>query len=531
MSAPEQSVDSLATAATAPPPNSTLPITGSQKEIGRIYTSFPKLWIGFLLAALCLVGELAGSEVLCFVVGWTGSCYWLFCIFRIHRILSEYTLKTYPVSPCKSIGFQLIPFFQFYWAFRWTKALTQFIDGQNGREKKGRVWPGLLITITSVLGYYPPFKSIRLFCLFGLGFYLAGRLEKVLPKCQPLRFRFKRAEQVNLAISTGTGAICTFLLIEAILDLFDSDAKPAQELITVVLVSLGMLLFLEPVFEWLRALFGIAEHSHASTRRPWIRLATFAVLLFTNLFHGLLDTSISSAMNDGWLAALDSLVRVLALFVVSGCITYAWIAGAHRFPSHAARSGLIAGLLATLILVVMRSSSLSLGMTTQAYAEPLSRATLAEFSKGAYSIRNEMNSELQTLNTMVFAWPLVGIVGGLAIDRKWGKRRARSVAVSVLGACLGYEIVRLTSSWSQLHPTPQLGHEILAHFSAAMGWALALIVCSSPTILAPIGAAEDEDAPEFRAKPRRSGPSFSPFRAQSAALASVPLKQSEVLSN
>jgi len=128
-----------------------------QPAPGRIYTPLPRAWIGMAIAVNCLLFQIAADTNGGFVLltSLLGSCYWLFFVHRIHKVLAEYTNGSYPISPRKAVGFQFIPVFEYYWFFRWTRQLARFMDEKSGTKRAPKVWPGLLLSAASLLGWFP----------------------------------------------------------------------------------------------------------------------------------------------------------------------------------------------------------------------------------------------------------------------------------------------------------------------------------------------------------------------------------------
>jgi hypothetical protein len=472
------------TAATAVPPR---PVPG------RIYDPLPRMWVGMTIAAVCFLCQLVDSDALVFLVSMLGSCYWLFCVHRFHKMLAECTRCAYPISPRRAVGFHFIPVFEYFWFFRWTRQLARFLDEESGGKPTAKVWPGVLLTGIALLGWFPLFKSFRLFVVFGLGIYFTRKLRRVLPECQPLSLR--RAHQWKLATSAGVGAAFSFVLFQSLYRFFGENRKEQMnELATILVVSIGVLIFLEPVFDGLRKMLGVAEsHSVVHESRPWSsRLAVFAILVFASLFHGLMDSNIAHDMRDDWVRTLT----VLAIgTLVSGGITYFWVAASHRHPSHAARSGLLSG---AVLGVLVASQVISAASTPNAGEElhgkiaqavghevPLvPRRVLHEIEDG------KLSDDVGFKQVLLIAipWPILGLIGGLAIDRRWGKGRVHGVALSMLAAAVLYEgLLWFTRQLT----TPG---EMLSHLSVAAGWGLALTVCSSSGILIPAENPEAEAA-------------------------------------
>jgi hypothetical protein len=87
------------------------------------------------------------------------------------------------------------------------------------------------------------------------------------------------------------------------------------------------------------------------------------------------------------------------------------------------------------------------------------------------------------MGIIAFPWPIFGLMGGLAIDKRWGGGKVHGVALSMFAAAILYGgfllVIRRLS-----------GLDLLSHLSVAAGWGLALIVCSSSKILIPEEATE-----------------------------------------
>jgi hypothetical protein len=463
------------------------PIQFPNAARARIYSRLPKMWIGMVIATLCLLCQVAiPGYVFTLLLSMVGSCYWLFCVHRIHKVLAEYTGCRYPISPFKAVGFQFIPVFEYFWFFRWTRRLATFIEAESGKPQMSKVWPGMLLTTASVLGWFGAFKSVRLFLIFGFGTYLTRKLKVILPACRP--FALKRWHQWNLSMSAGVGAAFSFVLFQAGQHFFGEQPKEKlHELAAIFLVSVAMLIFLEPVFERLRIFLGIAEnHPALRTRKPFLlRLAVLLILLLTSLLHGLLHSEIESAINTDLMATLSMLFTAL---LVSGGITYFWIGASHLHPPHAARSGLVSGavlgfLVAFTVLMVVSpepektaSAQANMGQQVIQYAFPFVPSRIVQdVAKG--DLAND--SGLEQMGMITLPWALLGLAGGFAIDRRWLRGRALGVALSLFSvallAGLALWLARRVSS----------GGEMLWHLSAVIGWGLALIVCSSSRILMP----------------------------------------------
>ena len=456
-----------------------------------IFVPLPKMWIGMAIAVTCLLCQLGEVESLVLLTSMLGSCYWLFCVYRIHKILSQYTARAYPISARKAIGFQLIPIFEYFWFFRWTRQMATFVDTESGKPGMPRVWPGALLTITSVFGLWPPFKSARLFLIFAFGIYLTRKLRAILPSSRQLSL--KRWQRWNLSMSAGVGAAFSFVLVQAVRHFSaEQSIEKLHDLAAIFLVSVGVLVFLEPLFERLRTVLGVSEHHPAlQSHKPWLlRLGVFVILVLTSTFHGLLHSEIEGAIKTDLSGMLTMLFAAL---LVSGGVTYFWIGASHGHPPHAARSGLVSGTVLGFLVAFAALAAVSpansyekspqdtLPQQVVHYAMPWAPSGVTrELATG----KLDGDSSLMQLVVMALPWAVFGFAGGFAIDKRWRNGRAESVVLSMFGAAL----LCGTALWSTGRMT-SLG-EVLSHLSVVAGWGLALIVCSSSAILIPAVQAE-----------------------------------------
>jgi hypothetical protein len=91
---------------------------------------------------------------------------------------------------------------------------------------------------------------------------------------------------------------------------------------------------------------------------------------------------------------------------------------------------------------------------------------------------------LTDIMLMALPWPIFGLAGGLAIDRRWGGK-VHSVGLSMCAVAVLYTVILWLSN--QL----RVGGEMLSHVSVAAGWGLALSVCPCSGILMPSDAAPE----------------------------------------
>jgi hypothetical protein len=422
----------------------------------------------------------------------------MFCIHRIHKVLADYTVGSYKISPRRAVGFQFIPIFGYFWSFRWTRRMARFLERDSPGLRMPKVWPGALLVGASVFGIFGPLKPLRLFLIFGFGIYLVRRLKAVLPVSRP--YCPNRWQQWSLSMSAGIGAAFSFVLFQALQDFSKLDrAEKLHELLAIFLVSIGALIFLEPAFEQLRIVLGISEHHPTlQSRKPLLlRLGIFLILVVTSLFQGLLHSEVEMSVHKD---IYGIAARLLAALLVSGGITYFWIAGSHRNPPRAARSGLFSG--AVLGFLVAYGLFVVHNLRGPADAEHLAASTQRTVVRLALPLvpgrviddlgQGDVSSRTRAAKIPIVAltWAAFGFAGGFAIDKRWRKGNASGVALTIFVAAVATGVaLRLMGRISSLT-------EVMSILSAVMGWGLALIVYSSSKLLMP-----EEESPQLELVP------------------------------
>ena len=539
-----------------------------------IYSHLPRFWPLLALDALALIAEFLIVGILLTVKGteptdeqamtlgfcallwpvlWVaGWLYWTWCIYRVHKVLAEYTGGNYPISPRRAVGFGLIPVFGWVWSFLWTRKLDEFLKERAGEQRQTRTWPGLLLVPASLFGFV---QTLRLALLFAVGADMGRRLRQTLPSPEPLPFR--RRHQFSLAISAGVGAAFSFVIFQSLRDFFFAPkAEKTNEVAAIVLVSIAVLIFLEPLFDRIRRWLGLEHHEKSVRARTWrLRVAIFLILAAVSTLHGMLHTAIDEALRQAGIS--QSLAALAGLFVVTATITFVWIGASHRHPPHAARSGVLSGALVGAMVAIAVNAfmapaaaeglaepqshqeqsvvntvdaaapvcpspakaqaeppnsgsgdSQSAAISKTATASPISTDSAhttdasnapAIASRKAESVQRPESkepahkplefmsamgsasktarlNEPRSIFLMALPWALLGLVGGLIIDRAWGRNRLVFLAATLVVCALLYSgaLAIFTGSQSQ---------RMWLHISAVAGWALALWIGSASSLL------------------------------------------------
>jgi hypothetical protein len=153
----------------------------------------PWVWFGFVFVLAAFAEEfLSGflglettvSTIAFFVIVLAGWIYWLSCVSRFHTILREVSRNQYPITNVEAVGKHFIPFFNFYWIFKWPSEMSNYINGRR-RVKlvSGGVLGALLLVSMLVIRFFD--AGIGLACIFGVGLYINSRLRAHLKSISP----------------------------------------------------------------------------------------------------------------------------------------------------------------------------------------------------------------------------------------------------------------------------------------------------------------------------------------------------------
>jgi len=469
-------------------PRSSDSIVWSEFSAQPIYSTYPKVWPLLALALAALVfnlgyafsgtnsGAALGFLALAMFLRIAATCYWLFCVYRFHRILAEFSGHTYPISPNKAFLFQMIPVVGYYWSFRWTRTIAGLVN-QRGPARMRTVLPGAALAAAAlfgVLGSLPAWQllgTVRIVLLFATGVYLTRKLRIALP--EPDLVAQNRLAQLKLAASVGIGSAFSLMLaraIEGLVHLFQKDRVEAgREILACVLVAIGMVVFLEPAFEMLRERIGLAEEHHhpMALHRPWrLRLAAFVIIALPSIAHTLLHQEVADHTTDCF-------KLLAAVLLASGGVTYCWFNAARCHRSSAMRSGLLAAaFLGTLLFFAAP------GVTAEAANSASHSSRVADLEGGMSAMfLSAVMSDKDKFFAIVVPLLLVGLAGGLAIDRK-PTFCVQRMALAIVGAA----VVSTLFLWAVDKPHEILPH--LAYLPAGAGWALALLVGPSSQVFA-----------------------------------------------
>lgn len=108
--------------------------------------------------------------------------YWLMCVYDLHCILERHTKGKYPISPSKAVWYGFIPFFNFYWMFRWTNQIAEFVNQRNPPKKMRKGWHGFWLLCSYFVSKKP--SNLSYLIRFIVGVRLVNRVRQVIEQTE-----------------------------------------------------------------------------------------------------------------------------------------------------------------------------------------------------------------------------------------------------------------------------------------------------------------------------------------------------------
>lgn len=163
-------------------------------ELIPVRSSLPHLWPGFAVAIAILLGEIVVVMLYPYsqfsfgliFISVVGAIYWIFCVYRIHKILAGATNHRYPISPGRAIGFHFIPIFNFYWIFHWPHQLAVFLNRFSDKCTMNNVWPGALLVVSFFCNVFVD-RALGLILSYSVLVYIFQKIKiaiRLLPHAQ-----------------------------------------------------------------------------------------------------------------------------------------------------------------------------------------------------------------------------------------------------------------------------------------------------------------------------------------------------------
>jgi len=395
----------------------------------------------------------------------TALLYWLFCMYRLHKIVRIASEKRYPLSPGWAVVRFFIPIYSLFWGYKWPNGMAQFLKQQRPDLQINLRWPGVAVLAATLLGIL----GIRGFLLFAVLSYLIRRAQQVVELETPPPLLTKT--QLDLATSAGLGAGFGLVLCQAIQE-FSSKGwlDMLREVGVVALVAVGIVKFIEPLSEWVRHVFHVEHHPAAPAGQSWVlRIAVLMAIAFSSFSHEMLDKQIDKNPSE-------ALRLMCAMLLVTGGITYAWAAGARCHPARACRRGLVSGAAIALMVLAALWTNPAAAQSKIATAEKVTHNADKLPGLGVSLFLGAEVSSIYGMAVPLCLWALFGLIGGLSIDRGWRNGSVSGVVLSVLfTALLVIAVLRLAGYVES--------REIALGASAVLGWCVSLLLFPSAETL------------------------------------------------
>ena len=395
-----------------------------------------------------------------------GMLYWVFCMYRLHKIMRIASAKRFPLSPGWAVVRFFVPIYSLLWTYQWPNRVAQFLKQQRPDLRTSVRWPGVIALTAMLLGVV----GLRGFLLFVLLSYLRRRTRQVV-HLEPIPPHLTR-DRINLAISAGLGAGFGLVLCQAIQE-FSRKQRPEMlgELAVVAVVSLGIVKFIEPLADWVKHAFQMEHHHAVAAPKPWaLRMAVLMAIAFSSFSHDVLEKYFEHNPTE-------ALRPMIAMLLVSGGITYAWACGAHCQPSRACRRGLISG--ASIALLVLMALWTDPGSARKKIDNTPQAAQQVSTISGPLGVSLFVGAEVSSVRGVAVPlclWAFFGLIGGRAIDRRWLDGKVSGLVLTVLVAALIVIVVVTVRGYVG-------SSEIAIGGSAVVGWCLSLLLFPSAETL------------------------------------------------
>jgi hypothetical protein len=159
------------------------PYTETNEQMAS--SSPPWVWVGFLFAGAFFTLEIlfvflqldeSSVNVILTIILIAGWIYWLVCVHRIHKILSELTHGRYPITPGQAAAFHFIPFYNFVWIFKWPIELSSYLNSRGRVKIIAGGWIGALLLLSFVVRLLD--GAFGMACMFGVIWYVSFKVDQ-----------------------------------------------------------------------------------------------------------------------------------------------------------------------------------------------------------------------------------------------------------------------------------------------------------------------------------------------------------------
>jgi hypothetical protein len=158
--------------------------------LGNVSTALPNVWVGYAIAWIILLVELIAGflnstpsasgtrlelvQVLAFAGGWI---YWLYSVYRIHKVMDEVTNYDYPISPRSAVLGHMIPLYNLYWLVKWPNEIANELNSRLPSRQK-TIGAGIFLLLGYACFWFD--TALGLAAIFTVLLYLTNKIKSVL---------------------------------------------------------------------------------------------------------------------------------------------------------------------------------------------------------------------------------------------------------------------------------------------------------------------------------------------------------------
>ncbi len=166
------------------PENGSLGARTGDAQSGRVPAQ-PPVWVGFILGFVVMGAEMAANsgdlseDLLLLILGLALIivAFFLYCVYKLHKILKVLTNGDYPISPGAAVGYHFLPIYNFIWIFKWPSEFSKYIN----ESKISQMIPGwvlglILFSAGLVIDRIVP--TLAVFMQFGVIGYMSFKLRE-----------------------------------------------------------------------------------------------------------------------------------------------------------------------------------------------------------------------------------------------------------------------------------------------------------------------------------------------------------------
>jgi hypothetical protein len=227
-----------------------------------------------------------------------------------------------------------------------------------------------------------------------------------------------------LSLYTGLSSLFVTVLYQSIKAFIAlSLLEKLRRVETIALVSIGVLLVIEPLLSQIR--ISLPEGAVSKKREKlFVRTLSLAVIVLVSISDGLLHEFLGETIRQRGLNGIEQLVFSL---VGPGVITFFWLYGLRAAPRRAKICGLYGAILVGLLLFTIFTIAVA------EYSSKFPRPTgLSQFG----FILAEIVVSLEFFSWVLTGYLPSGYLGGLAVDRGWCRHAWQSIAIGLAVAAI-----------------------------------------------------------------------------------------------